>query len=262
MAMTATAPLRSNRYVRELLKILDDHNAPSKADFLAVLSHVQAMEKQLAVAIDGLNDMRRELEIAQKQNHPAKDVMQKAVTTMQNQVDKLREKLAELKESIIDGCKKAIESFKDKGVIALDGIARFFKIRPALEGMRNLIEKNIQADDRAIAKIESISTEYHQAGLHLKNMGRVMLDKETRQDAKPQGKLAAAVSYPFRAERRVFSSMKKSVEKALGSLARFEEKATERKPPIKETLEKMNKKVELEKSDRTPQRSRKVEHDR
>jgi hypothetical protein len=262
MVQAGTAPIRSNRYVRELLKILDDYNAPTRADFLEVLSHVQAMEKQLAVAINGLNDMRRELETAKKQNHPAKDVMQNAVTTMQNQVEKLREKLAELKESIINGCKKAIESFKDKGVIALDGITRFFRIRPALEGMRNLIDKNIQADDKLIAKIESISTEYHLAGLHVKNMGRVMIGKETKQDVKSQGKIAAAISYPFRAERRVFSSMKKSVEKALGSFARFEEKATERKPPIKETLEKMNKKVELEKSDRIPERSRKVEHDR
>ena len=258
MAKTDTAPIMSDKNVKELLKILQYNNAPTAKDFIAVINQVGAMEKQLEAAVNELTAIRRELAEAQKQNHPVKDTMQKAVITMQSQVLELRDKLAELKESVINGCKDAIDAFKEKGMTALDGVAKFFKIKPALENIRDALDKNIRDDDKAIAKIEAISTEYHQAGLHVKNMGRAMLGKNATQEAAPSGKIATAISYPFRAERRIFASMKNSVESAIGSMARLEEKAAERKPPIRETLENLSKQVEREKAERpAPVRSRK-----
>ena len=168
---------------------------------------------------------------------------------MQAQVSELRDKLAELKENIITGCKDAITAFKEKGISALDNIARFFKIKPMLENMRDSLDKNIKFDDKAIAKIEAISTEYHQAGLHVKNMGRAILGREAEQEAKPPGKIAAVISSPFRSERQCFASMKKSAETAIASMARLEERAQERKPSIKKTLEDLNAKIEQDKKD-------------
>jgi len=212
MAKAKAPPIADNEHVKELLAILRENNAPSTKDFLAVLAQVGAMEKQLDAAVNELAAMRRELAEAQKQNHPVKTAMQKAVIAMQGQVLDLRDRLAMLKQNVIDGCKAAVAAFKEKGIAALDNAARFFKIRPILENMRDNLDKDIRFDDKAIAKIEAISTEYHNAGLHIKNMGRAMLGKEAAQEAKAPGKLAAAVSAPFRAERSHFAAMKKSVE--------------------------------------------------
>jgi len=262
MPRSSTAPIMSNENVIELLKIMRDNNAPTMRDFMSVLNQVGAMEKQLAAATGELAAMRRELAEAQKQNHPIKNTLQKAVIAMQGQVLELRDKLAALKDNIINGCKNAIDAFKDKGVAALDGIARFFKIKPILESMRNGLEKNIAFDDKAIAKIEAVSTEYHEAGKHLKNVGRAMIGKEAITEAKPVGKVARAFEAPIKAERKIYVSMKKSVEAAIGSMIRLEEKAAERKPSIKKTMDDLNKKVEREKAERpAPVRSRKVEHD-
>jgi DNA repair exonuclease SbcCD ATPase subunit len=253
----------SNKDVIELLKILQYNNAPTRNDFMALLKQVQEMESQLKAAVSELTAMRRELAEAQEQNHPAKNILQKAVIAMQAQVLELREKLAELKESVISGCKEAIAAFKEKGMTALDSIARFFKIKPILENIRGALDESIKDDDKVIAKIEAISTEYHQAGLHVKNMGRAIAGKEAAQEAKPPGKLAAVVSYPFRTERKIFSDMKKSAETAIGAIARLEEKAAERKPSIKKTLEELSDKVEREKAERpAPERARKIDHDR
>lgn len=206
---TVATPILENEHVKELLAILRENNVPSTQDFLAVLKQVGAMEKQLDAAVKELAAMRQELKTAQEQNHPVKTALQKAVIAMQGQVLELRDKLSELKKTVIEGCKNAVAEFKEQGVAALDNIARFFKVRPVLEALRDNLAKNIQYDDKAITKIEAISTEYHQAGRHLKNMGRAMLGRETAQEVKPPGKLAAVISAPLRAERSHFAAMKK-----------------------------------------------------
>ncbi|MDA8228027.1 MAG: hypothetical protein M0T74_10100, partial [Desulfitobacterium hafniense] len=181
------------------------------------------MEKQLDAAVKELAAMRQELKTAQEQNHPVKTALQKAVIVMQGQVLDLRDKLSELKKIVIAGCKNTVTEFKEKGVATLDNIARFFKVRPILERPCGIISRNIQYDNKAISKIEAISTEYHQAGRHLKNIGRAMLGKETLQEVKQPGKLAAVISAPFRAERSCFAAMKQSADKALGAISRLEE---------------------------------------
>lgn len=251
MAKTKTTvePIMDNEHVKELLAILKENNSPSTKDFLSVLNQVGAMEKQLESAVKELAAMRQELKIAQEQNHPVKTALQKAVIVMQGQVLDLRERLAELKQSIIDGCKSAIAAFKEKGISALDNVARFFKVRPILESMRYILTKDIQVDDRAIARIEAISTEYHQAGRHLKNMGRAMLGKEALQEVKQPGKLAAVISAPFRAERSCFAAMKQGTDKALGAISRLEERAAEKKPSIRETIATHNETIAQAKKD-------------
>jgi len=240
---TTAEPILGNEHVKELLAILRDNNSPSTKDFLAVLNQVGAMEKQLDAAVKELSAMRQELKTTQEQNHPVKTALQKTVIVMQGQVLDLRDKLAELKQNVIDGCKNAVAAFKETGISALDNVARFFKVRPILESMRDMLTKNIAYDDKAIAKIEAISTEYHQAGRHLKNMGRAMLGREAAQEVKQPGRLAAVISAPFRAERSYFSSIKGHVEKSLNTLARLEERAAEKKPSIREALTTHNEKI-------------------
>ena len=259
MAKTKTTvePLLDNEHVKELLAILRDNNSPSTKDFLAVLNQVGAMEKQLDTAVKELTAMRQELKTAQEQNHPVKATLQKAVIVMQGQVLDLRERLANLKQNVIDGCKNAVAAFKENSISALDNVVRFFKIRPNLENMRDTLAKNIQYDDKAIAKIEAISTEYHQAGRHLKNMGRTMLGREAAQEVKQPGKLAAVISAPFRAERSHFSSIKGHVENSLITLARLEERAAEKKPSIREALATHNEEIaQAQKDAPNPERPR------
>lgn len=257
---TPAEPIMENEHVKELLAILREKNAPSAKDFLAVLNQVGAMEKQLDSAVKELAAMRQELKTAQEQNHPVKTALQKAIIVMQGQVLDLRERLTELKQNIIDGCKSTVAAFKEKGISALDNVARFFKVRPILEAMRDNLNQNIQHDDKVIAKIEAISTEYHQAGRHLKNMGRAMLGRDSIQEVQPPGKLAAVISAPFRAERSHLAAMKKSVENALGAMARLEERA---KPSIQKAIQTHNEKIAQEKKEApTVERPRPVNAER
>jgi hypothetical protein len=240
MANASTAPIMENENVRELLVIMEENRVPTMNDFLNVLMQVSQMERQLNTAVDELQAMRRELNAARDQAH--KTTFQNAFHTLESNTATMRERLDTVKQNIIEGCKNAVSAFKEKGISALDGIARFFKIKPILEVMRNDLNKAIRADDRTIATIEAVSAEYHQAGRHIKNMARAMAGKEAAQDAKVPGKLAKALEAPVTAARSCYSAINKNLEAAINSLTRLE-KATERKPSIQKTMQTLNEQI-------------------
>lgn len=141
MAEQNTAPLLENTHVKELLAIIRENNAPSMQDFLAVLGQIGAMERQLDAAVRELAAMRRELNEAREQAHPVKTALKIAVETLDKNVAALRERLDAVKQRVIEGCKNAVAAFREKGISALDNIARFFKVRPVLESMRDDLNK-------------------------------------------------------------------------------------------------------------------------
>ena len=231
-------PIMENVNVIEFLDILRKNNVSEMKEFLDVLKQVSAMERQLDTAISELANMRQQIAEAQKRYHPAKEAMQNSAITMQGYVIDLRERLEILKASIINGCKNVVDTFKEKGISALNNILGFFKIKPSLESVQSCLNKAIEADNRFIAKIESISNEYHETGRHLRNVGRAIVGKELIQEAKPMGKIAKAFIAPCIIKLKCFKTMKSCTIKAMGSLNKLEKKATEHKPSVIGTMEK------------------------
>jgi len=241
------APIAENRHVKELLSVMEANNMPGAKDLLAVIGQVGAMENHLADMVKELATLRRELAEAQRQNHPIKTALQKAVIVLQAQVLELRDNLAGLKRDIIDGCKNALEAFHEKGLSALRNLADFFKLRPGLEAIRENIDRGISENSAAIARIEAVSNEAHQAGRHIANIGRTMAGKEPIPDAKPPGKLTYALTAPLRADRALLAAMRGNVDKAIGAVKRLEK--AERKPPIMETIKKLDAEIQQAQKD-------------
>ena len=227
-------PIAENEYVKELLTLLKQNQSPAGTELLEAISHVSEMEKQLASAVDELKAMRQDLE--KMQNRPLKSALQKSVMVLQDRILAMRDKLAELKTNIIEGCKNTLAAVKEHGISALDNAARFFRIKPGLQALRDTINEGIQTDEKAISKIEAVSAEYHEAGRHLKNIGRALTGKEAVPEAKAVGKLAKTVQAPYRAERSCYLAARKSLDKAVSSLDRLEH-AAEKQPSILKTMQ-------------------------
>jgi chromosome segregation ATPase len=233
MAKQKPSPtLEQNPYVGELLDVLKKHNSPGAEDLRAMLGNAAKIEAQLAAAIVELAAMRRELAAIREDNHPLRKVLTNTVNALQEQIRTLREQLDTLKAAIIEGCKNALTAFKERGAAALDNLAKFFKVRPALEQLAGTLEQAEQRNARAIVKIETISAEYHKAGLHLRNMGRAIAGKDPLPDPKPAGKAAAAISAPFKAVRACVTAARYRTQEALTNLDKLE-KAAVRPAPIK-----------------------------
>lgn len=242
-------PVAENEYVKELLALLKENQSPAGKELLEAINHVSEMEKQLASAIDELKAMRQDLE--HMQNRPLKTALQKAIIALQDNILTLRDSLAELKANIIEGCKNTLAAVKEHGITALDNASRFFHIKPGLQALRDNINKGIQVDEKAIAKIEAVSAEYHEAGRHLKNIGRALTGKEAVQEARTTGKLAKAVQAPYRAERSCYLAARNSLDKAVSSLDRLEH-AAEKQPSILKTVQEYKKKSPPKKQKSVP----------
>ena len=240
-------PVMENELVRELLNLLKANHLPAEKELLTVVDQVCIMESRLTDMVKELTTLREELAEAQRQNHPVKTALQKAVIVLQNQVLDLRDKLTGLKHEIISGCKSALDAVHDKGLSALRDIMGFFKLRPALEAMRENIDDSIKQDNKSIATIEAVSTSYHEAGRHIANMGRAVSGKEALTEAKPVGKIAKALTAPIRADKACLVAMGKGVSKAISAVERLEK--AERRLPVMETVEKCSKQAEQERRD-------------
>ena len=208
-------PIIDNQHVKELLKIVRENEAHQMKDLMTVLYKVAAMERQLGNAMNELAAMQKQLDEARALNHPALAAMEKAVINTQNFIQDLREKLTAIKKDIVSGCKGAVSAFKEKGISALNNLAGFFGIKSALESVRNDLNRAIEHDNKAIGKIETISKNYHEAGKHLRNVGRALLGKEAIQEAKPVGAVAKSFIAPYKADRSCCEKIKKHVEAAI-----------------------------------------------
>lgn len=255
-------PITGNKDVKELWSFMKNNNIKEAKDLLDVVKQINKMEQHLASAVNELAAMRAELEKAEKASHPVRQALRNCVIKMQSQVLHLRDKLAELKQGFIEGCREAMAEIKEDGIAALASTVRFLKVRAVLEETRQDLTDYIGLDDASIKEIENASTKYHKVGLYLKNIGKVIADKDTLTEAKPIGNIAKAFALPYRAERNCLAKMKQAVEKALDSIGRLESRAAE-KPSINETLKSLNEKVAQEKNDApTKERPLKVKAER
>ena len=212
------------------------------------MHHVEELEQQLAGTMEQLAAMRQDLQKMQKS--PLKSALQKTVHALEEKAEVLRGQIIAVKENIIEGCKQALAGFKEQGTAALDNLARFFHLRQGLASMQKTTESAIQLDNQAIKKIEAVSAEYHEAGKHLKNVGRTLMGKEAVQEAKPMGKLAKAIAAPYKADRACLLAMRGTIQKAISGLDRLEQAA--QKPSILQAMREQSEKVKAESPKEAP----------
>ena len=133
----------------------------------------------------------------------------------------------------------------------MNGITQFLHVRPVLESIQSAAEKSMQVSNRAVARIDAFSTEYHEMGRHLKNMGRAIQGKPAETDAKENGKVARVFKGAFKVEGALISSINRNAEWALNTLARLEQTA-ERRPSVLEAMREQAEKTEPAKKQPAP----------
>ena len=249
MAETDSQPIAENEQVKELLALLKDNNTPGYEEFAKLIEHVTGMEQRLSEATEELKAVRQEMQGLQNQS--LKDALQKSCKAMEANISAMRHHLSELKDQIINGCRNILADFRERGAVALNGITQFLHVRSVLESIQSAAEKSMQASNRAVARIDAFSTEYHEIGRHLKNMDRAIQGKPAETDAKENGKIARVFKGAFKVEGALISSINRNAEWALNTLARLEQTA-ERRPSVLEAMREQAAKTEPAKKQSAP----------
>jgi hypothetical protein len=242
MSAAANSPRSGNEHIRELISILRE-NKIDVHELLGVIGHIAAVERELGKAAAELSAMRKELaEMREDAGHPIRTELRSAARGLAGKISAARSGIKALKDKIIAGCKRAVEAFKTGGITALNNLAGFFDIRRGLENTRDAINDAIKYNEEKIAKIESMSEEYHAAGRGLRNIGRIMSGREPIKAVQPNGTLAKIIELPFSSEVRRLSRSLNRTGKALAGLDRLEKAAKLRRElPRPSTLEEMKR---------------------
>lgn len=251
--VTGETPLRSNATVEELFALLKG-NDRATAGFSALINHIEVMEDFAKHADECIINMKSQLDtMKEAQDHPIRTALQKTIAALEEKVAEIRAQIAVLKTNVIEGCKKAVTAFKQNGSAALNKLASFFRVKGGLQAIKNDAVRSMDDCDRAVAKIEAFSQNYHMAGRGFKNMVRIAVGRQPIDAVKESGKLAKAVSAPYRAQKACMNGIRKQCDKMIASLDKLEasaEGSRQRKPTIKERMEEKRehiRRLELEK---------------
>jgi len=216
--VAATNPLAENTYVQELFSVLKE-NDKDPAGLTALLGYVKQMEDFVKSAEGQIVDMKSQIgEMKEIQKHPIKAVMKNTCESLEKQVAGIKAQLNKIKASIVDACKNVLTAVRDKGITVLDKLAGFFHIKQACEKIQKDCNQAMVQCDKSVAKIEQFSKEYHETGLHLKNMFRVAIGKEAIEKPKENGALAKSMCAPYKAEKKCLNSICNTASKAVAKL--------------------------------------------
>jgi hypothetical protein len=181
------------------------------------------MESFVTRAEQKISEMKAQLgEMKEVQSHPVKTALTNAIKALETKVAEVKERIGELKTAIADGCKSAVEAFREKGAAALNNLAKFFHIKGALKAVDKSAEHSAAICDRAVANIAQFSKEYHETGKHLKNMGRMFVGKPPIDAAREAGKLAAFAAAPYKSEKAALCGIQKAAGAMIDKLERLE----------------------------------------
>lgn len=243
--MADKAPAQSWRddpAIEEFLALLDN-NPTAKGEMQGLLWQVMQMEQELKTTTKELAALRREL--AEAREPRVKRMLTKAVQGLEQSVAALKTRIDNLKAAIIKGCKEAVAAVREHGASALADTARFFKVGPMLEAVGREAERAAARCDNAREAVAQQSKRYHEAGRHLRNAGRVLLGREPVSKAKGAGRIALALEEVYIREKAVFGHVAGRAETALTHFRQFEQTA-HRRPPIRETMQKLTEKISRE----------------
>jgi len=215
---TSNNALADNTYVQELFSVLKENDKDTMG-LSALLGYVKQMEDFVKSAEGQIVDMKCQIsEMKEIQKHPIKAVMQNTCESLEKQVTGIRAQLNKIRASIVEACKNVLTAARDKGITVLDKLADFFNIRQACEKIQKDCNQAMARCDKSVGKIEQFSKEYHETGLHLKNMFRVAIGKEAHEAPKENGALAKSMCAPYKAHKKCLDSICKTATKAIDRL--------------------------------------------
>ena len=227
--------LQRDSNVIDLTAILEANNQGAAARNLRELSaQISGMERQLEMATREIAAMRRELaELRSFHGEPLHNTASQGIDSATRQIMQAKERLGAVKDWIIQGAKDAVTAVKEKGMVALNGAMSFLGVRRELEKIQQDSLAGIGKCDHSLARVDSISRRYHEVGTATRNFGRALTGKETRDDTKDAGKLAALASAPHQTMKILYTGMDKAAGAVLGRLEKLEQAA---KPSMLENL--------------------------
>lgn len=218
--------------IQELIALLNQNQQKKAAnDVFEMAALIDGMGKRLEQVTEELVNVRMQLEKMEKEkaDRTFKATIQKAVNSLEQQCQKMKEQLFEIKAEVKAKASEIVAEAKAKGNAALHKVSEFLGIKNKLESVRDNVRQSIAETEHTIGKIDSFGLGMREAGQKIANTFRTFADKPEVDYSQKDKKFSKTelVKKPFSAKQKLYKSMEQHLDAAIDkvvSLSREQER--------------------------------------
>lgn len=141
----------------------------------------------------------------------------KAVDSLEQQCQKMKEQLFEIKIEVNAKASEIVAEIKAKGKAVLHKVSEFFGIKEKLESVRDNIHKSIGETEQTMVKLDAFSSGMREAGQKIANTFRTFADKETVDYSVKEKHFSKTelAKKPFAMQKKLYESMERHLDAAI-----------------------------------------------
>ncbi len=205
MEVMENGKLTGKEYVRELVRLLYEHNMEEAADDLFQMAVcADAMGKKLESVLKELEAVRGQIHKMEEKEEAEKGLKQalgKAVSRLEQDCQTMKEKLSEIKAEIRAKAGEIVTAAKQKGKSALNKASEFLGIAKKLQNICRGVQASIEGVDQSIRKIDAFGAGMREAGRKIANTFRTLADRPEKEYGEKRFSKTELIKKSFRAKK-------------------------------------------------------------
>ena len=205
--------------IMALLQTLEDNRLnKEKQEVEALVKCLDSMEEQYGKILGEMQGIREEL--GKMGESQTKIQLSDITGHAEQKVQEFGEQLNKMKENLVKSAKSAIEQCKEKGATMLKKVVSRMKIPQAISKLENALSKTQSGVEQQAIKAGAIRQELQSIGAHTKNVGKMLIGKETKEIPADTASIGKVEKLLLRIVKRL-EKMEQSAEKTRGKLEQF-----------------------------------------
>lgn len=212
--------LTKDQMIQELIALLNQNQQKKAAnDVFEMAALIDGIGKRLEQVTEELVNVRMQLEKMEKEkaDRTFKATIQKAVNSLEQQCQKMKEQIFEIKAEVKAKASEIVAEAKAKGKAALHKVSEFLGIKNKLESVRNNLHQSIAETEHTIGKIDSFVLGMREAGQKAANTFRTFADKPEVYYSQKEKKFSKTelIKKPLQAKRKLLYSILNCADAAI-----------------------------------------------
>ena len=209
MEQVQNMELSKDQIIQELIALLNQNQQKEAANnVFEMAALIDGMGKRLEQVTEELSSVRKQLEKMEqeKADKTLKAIVRKAVESLEQQCQKMKQQLFEIKTEV-----------KAKGKATLHKVSEFLGIKDKLESVRVNVRKSIAETEHTINKLDAFGSGMREARQKIANTFRTFADKETVDYCEKEKKFSKTelVKKPFEAKKKLYQRIEQHLDEAL-----------------------------------------------
>lgn len=210
--------LSKDQIIQELIALLNQNQQKEAANnVFEMATLLGGMGKRLEQVTEELSSVRKQLEKMEqeKADKTLKATVRKAVESLEQKCQKMKEQLFEIKTEVKAKALKILA--KAKGKAALYKVSEFLGIKDKLESVRENVRKGIAETEYTINKLDAFGSGMREAAQKIANTFRTFADKETVDYFEKEKKFFKTefVKKSFEAKKKLYQRIEQHLDEAL-----------------------------------------------